>query len=94
MRNRALPRLRLIAGFSPLCRKLDSRLVNVGFMADKVTLKGVFLLILRVYLGSISAPILDTNLFINQRRNTFLAKDSEVNYFTLKLCDRPSWLNL
>jgi hypothetical protein len=30
MRNRAVPWLRLIAGLSPLCRKLDSRVVNVG----------------------------------------------------------------
>jgi hypothetical protein len=58
-------------------------------MADKVALKHVFLLILRVYLGSISALMLDTHLFTNQRRSTFLAKDSVVNYLTLKVCDRP-----
>jgi len=62
-------------------------------MADKVALKNVFLL-RRVYLGSISALVLGTHLFINQRRNTFLAKDSVVYYLTLKLCHRPSWLIL
>jgi hypothetical protein len=80
MRNRAVPWLWLIAGLSPLCCNLDSRVVNVGFMADKVALKHVFILILRVYPVSISVLMLDTHLFINQRRNTFLAEDSSVVY--------------
>jgi hypothetical protein len=87
MRNRAVPWLRLIAGLSPLCRKLDSTVFNVGFMAEKVALKNVFLL-LRVYLGRIRALMLDTHLFINQRRNTFLAKESVVYYLILTFTGR------
>ena len=54
----------------------------MGFMADKVALKHAFILMVWVCLGSISALMLDTHLFINQRRNTFSAKDRVVIYLT------------
>ena len=54
----------------------------MGFMADKVALKHVFILMLWVCLVSISALMLDTHLFINQGLNTFSAKDRAVIYLT------------
>ena len=76
MRKLAVPWLRLIAGLSPLCRKLDSRIVSVGFMADKVAQKHIFLLMFRVYFDSISAQMLHIHY---QRRKTFLAKYNVFN---------------
>ena len=102
IRRSAVPSLRLFAGNLPLWRNLDYRVVNVGFMAEKVALKHGFLLILRVYLHSISARMLDTHLFTYKGSNVFLAKKSLVIhtyiytyiYLTLKLSDRGNWLKL